>query len=54
MSQEYIFTGYCRAQDQSRIVTVEAENGTLYADCYYGNCPYEQNCTVAQSIAEIK
>jgi len=54
MGDEYIFSGYCRAQDQSRMVTVETENGTLQADCCYGNCPYEQNCTIAQQIAEIK
>ena len=54
MNDEYIFSGYCRTQDQSRMVTVEMENGERYVDCCYGNCPYEQSCTIARAIEELK
>ena len=52
MGEEYILTGYCRSLDQSRMVTVEVENGELFVDCCYGNCPYEKKCTIAKAIAE--
>ena len=52
MEEELIFTGYCRQLDQSRMVTIEVENGCLTeCDCCYGGCVYEPNCTVAQQIS---
>jgi len=54
MEEEFIFSGYCRTQDQSRMVTVLVTDKKLEeADCCYGNCPYEPNCTIAQSIQEV-
>ena len=51
MEEELIFTGYCRQLDQSRMVTIEMENGQLSeCDCCYGSCIYEPNCTVAAQI----
>lgn len=55
MEEEYIFSGYCRTADASRIVTVETD-GTAITDitCCYGSCPYEPNCTIAQKIRELE
>ncbi len=54
MEREAFFSGYCRAIDDSRMVAVEAEGNTLKnADCDYGTCPYGQNCTIGQKIAEF-
>ena len=52
MEEELIFTGYCRQLDQSRMVTIELQNGELTeCDCCYGNCIYETNCTLAKQIS---
>ena len=52
MEEERIITGYCRQLDQSRMVTIEVEDGKLTeCDCCYGGCVYESNCTVAQQIS---
>ena len=54
MEEEKILTGYCRTLDQSRMVTVELENGTIVdVDCLYGNCVHEPNCPIARKIREI-
>jgi hypothetical protein len=53
MYKEEFISGYCRTQDQSRMVAVEIEDGELSVDCSYGACPYEENCTIAQRIREI-
>ena len=53
MEEEFIFTGYCRQLDQSRMVTIEVEGSALTeCDCCFGNCIYEPNCTVAKQISE--
>ena len=52
MEEERIISGYCRQLDQSRMVTIELEDGRLTeCDCCYGGCVYEPNCTVAQQIS---
>ncbi len=54
MEQEEFFSGYCRTLDQSRMVAVLLTDGELdEADCLYGNCPYEGNCTIAEKIREL-
>ena len=52
MGEEFFVSGYCRAMDHSRTVTVEEENGQWYADCGWGNCPYEGNCLIAAELRE--
>ena len=53
MEKELFFSGYCRTADQSRMVTVVIEDGEITeADCCYGSCIYEPNCSIAQKIRE--
>ena len=54
MEQEIFLTGYCRQLDQSRMVAVVADGGTLTeVDCCYGSCPYEPNCVIAEKIRDF-
>lgn len=49
--EEKFISGYCRQVDGSRMVTLEYTDSEDYdADCCYGSCPYETECTVAQAI----
>lgn len=51
MEQEYFFSGYCRQLDQSRMVTLVTEDGTLTeVDCGFGSCIYEPNCPIAAQM----
>lgn len=53
MEEEFFLSGYCRRQDQSRMVTIVVEQGELTeCDCCYSTCIYAPNCTVAGQIAE--
>lgn len=53
MEEEKFISGYCRQLDQSRMVTIEFEDGHLTdCDCCYGSSIYEPNCTVARQIAQ--
>ena len=53
MEKELFLSGYCRAMDQSRMVTVVVEDGTLTeADCAYPGCPYAPGCPLAAKIEE--
>lgn len=54
MEKEYFLTGYCRNIDQSRMVTVETEDGELTeVDCCFETCVHAPNCTVAQEIRSL-
>ena len=50
MEQEIIATGYCRALDQSRMVTLEVLEGRTEADCAWPDCPYAPRCPIAQKF----
>lgn len=50
---EAFITGYCRALDKGRVVTVENEDGPLTMDCAYKNCPHCQSCPVAKQISDL-
>ncbi len=54
MEKETFFTGYCRAIDQSRMVTVETDDGVLTeVDCCFETCVHTPNCLIAKSIREL-
>ena len=54
MEKEFFFSGYCRCQDQSRMVAAVAEDGVLLeADCSFGACPHEPACVIAEKIREF-
>ena len=50
---EAFITGYCRALDKGRVVTVENEDGPLTMDCAYKNCPHCGSCPIARQITEL-
>lgn len=53
MEKELFLSGYCRAGDQSRMVTVVVEDGELTeVDCAYPVCPYAPGCPVAEKIRD--
>ena len=51
--EEYIFTGYCRALDQSRMVEAEKQTGQLQADCAWPDCPHSSVCLIAKQLDEL-
>lgn len=50
---EAFISGYCRALDKGRMVTVENEDGPLTMDCAYKNCPHYGGCPIAKQITEL-
>lgn len=53
MEQEIFISGYCRVQDQSRMVTAVLADGRLEeADCCFPDCAYAPNCQIAKGISE--
>lgn len=55
METEKFLSGYCRQLDSSRMVEVVMEDGKLTeVDCFYGNCAYQANCTVAHGIEQLQ
>ena len=54
MEKETYLSGYCRTTDQSRMVEVVTEDGTLLEiDCCYENCIHAPNCTIAQAVNDL-
>ena len=54
MEKENFFSGYCRVIDQSRMVTVETDDGVLTeVDCCFQNCVYTPNCPIAKAINQL-
>lgn len=54
MEREAFLSGYCRCNDASRTVAVEAEDNILTeVDCNYEACPHVKDCTIAQKIADF-
>lgn len=54
MEQEVFLSGYCRAIDQSRMVTVEQWEGSWDADCAYPDCPYAPTCQIADKLRSLE
>lgn len=54
MGEEVFFTGYCRVQDQSRMVAVEYASAELLdVDCCYGSCVYQKDCPIGKAITNL-
>ncbi len=54
MGEEKLITGYCRTQDQGRMVMVEYVGRELVdVDCAYGGCPFESSCEIAKAIGAL-
>ena len=54
MMDEHYLTGYCRCLDSARVVEVVIDGGKLdECDCFYGDCKFQSQCTIAQKIEEI-
>lgn len=51
---EWIFTGYCRNQDQARTVMAELEDGDWDIACDYPDCPYAADCVIGKQIQEVQ
>lgn len=49
---EWIITGYCRAQDQPRMVMLEEEGGQWDCDCDFPGCAFAESCLLAQQMRE--
>lgn len=47
---EQMFNGYCRAQDQARLVLCELDSGEAEIDCNYADCAYRANCQIGRAI----
>ncbi len=50
MDKEVFCSGYCRAQDASRMVCAEISGGSIDADCAYPDCPHAMQCDIAQKL----
>ena len=51
MEIEKFLSGYCRQLDAARTVCVVMEEGEVTeADCCYGSCIYQNNCSIAKEI----
>lgn len=50
--EKYI-SGYCRVLDKSRMVEVEDEDGEVFIDCAYRNCPHAAVCQIGQQITVL-
>ena len=50
---EKFISGYCRALDKSRMVTVEQEDGETTIDCAYENCPHKPVCQIGKQITQL-
>lgn len=54
MEREVFLSGYCRVQDQSRMVEAVADAGVLSeVDCNFGSCIYEGNCPIAEKLRKL-
>ena len=47
---EQMISGYCRAQDQARLVLCELEAGEAEIDCDYCDCPYRAICQIGRAL----
>lgn len=53
MDGEWIFSGYCRTQDQARTVMAECDGGDWDISCDFPDCAYANDCPVGKQLAEL-
>ena len=54
MEKEVFLSGYCRTIDESRMVAIVTEDGTLVeVDCCFETCIHAPNCVIAQNIRDL-
>ncbi len=54
MEKEMFFSGYCRAMDHSRTVTVVAVDGAVEEmDCVFDQCIHQKGCPLAEKIGKF-
>jgi len=54
METEHFLSGYCRAADQSRMVTVVVADSELEeVDCSFETCPHAPSCGIAEKIRAV-
>lgn len=51
---EHIISGYCRAQDQSRTVFLEYEDGAWDCTCGFPDCVHAGSCQLAKQMRQIQ
>lgn len=47
---EQMLSGYCRTNDQTRLVLCELEDGRAEIDCDYPCCAFHANCQIGRAI----
>lgn len=50
---EWILSGYCRNQDQTRTVLLERVDGLWDCDCSFPSCIFRNTCVLAGQIRNI-
>lgn len=48
---EKLFQGYCRAQDQARLVLCDEDGGAVEIDCNYEQCEFRGVCNIGKDIS---
>lgn len=49
-----MLSGYCRTEDQARLVLLEEENGIWTEDCEYACCAFREICPIGREITQIR
>jgi len=50
---EEVISGYCRAQDQSRTVMAEYDDGEWDISCGFPECAYAKDCPIGKQLIEL-
>lgn len=51
---EWYISGFCRAQNQTRTVMVEEDDGDWDVGCDFIRCAHCESCTVCQQIKALQ
>ncbi len=58
MEEEQFVSGFCKAQNQSRMVecifevAADGSRRLTETDCAYGNCPHTDDCLLMKNVLE--